>query len=173
MPVLISQSEVYYYEDRLLIVLTTQKSGTTARWNLNKIPLFWFTIFALHCKDRLPVFMPLEAMLVFSPFILQLLYVKCRIETRSKKYFYLHSSGLSCRRQKKKYHDIRLWQFFFVMKDVICLSIFFTFTQKPLGGQNEKLMWVPFLNFENSKFWFFWQSIHHYAHVILDESSKN
>ena len=67
---------------------------------------------ALHCKDRLPVFMPLEAMLVFSPFILQLLYVKCRIETRSKKYFYLHSSGLSCRRQKKNIMTLGCDNFF-------------------------------------------------------------
>ena len=44
MPVLVSQSEVYYKVDRLLAGLTSQQIGTTARWYSNKTPLCPITV---------------------------------------------------------------------------------------------------------------------------------
>ena len=41
-PVLVFQLEVYYKVDRLLIGLTAQQKGTTARWYSNKTSLTTF-----------------------------------------------------------------------------------------------------------------------------------
>ena len=40
-PVLVFQLEVYYKVDRLLIGITAQQKGATARWYSNKTSLNW------------------------------------------------------------------------------------------------------------------------------------